>query len=375
MFLATSSSSSSSKQYITLGLMTSRTGVSSDLPAATPRTAISRSVIMPISRSLSRTGRQPQSSSAIMRAASRIDWPGSTTFTSPLIASFTCIGCPPCLATLIFRLMLRCAEPRRPSRRIGRNGDEPDPFRRLELQQRKSFALAARLVQRKLKFLGRAHSLPINLGDHIPHRETMHGGASVGLDPDNLDTPALGAGRRVARGSREPQTESRRRSIICLLPADPRLALDRKLSERDRNLLLPTAVPDAQLGGHAGPHIADLPGKILSIVDGLAVQRLDDVTSRDTGCRRRTVCLDLSDNRAACSFQVEALRHLGRDRLQLHSHPATGDEAVLPELRNDFLHRVGRNCECNPDRAAGRRDDHGVDANNLTVDVEGWAAG
>src|ERR1700704_6034774 len=64
--------SSSSKQYFTSELMISRTAVLADFPAATARTAMSRSVIMPTSRSFCPTGRQPQSISFIRRAASRI---------------------------------------------------------------------------------------------------------------------------------------------------------------------------------------------------------------------------------------------------------------------------------------------------------------
>src|SRR3954469_11096205 len=92
IFNATSSRSSSSKQYFTSALIISRTLVSADLPAATARIAMSRSVIIPTSRSFSPTGSDPQSSFAIRHAASRMDWSGLVTLTSLLITWLTCMG-------------------------------------------------------------------------------------------------------------------------------------------------------------------------------------------------------------------------------------------------------------------------------------------
>src|SRR5438093_4334094 len=75
--------------------MISLTGVSAGKPSATARTAISRSVIMPTSRSFSATGSAPASSSAINCAASRIVCSGLATRTSLVIACFTFIALPP----------------------------------------------------------------------------------------------------------------------------------------------------------------------------------------------------------------------------------------------------------------------------------------
>src|SRR5688572_13473679 len=69
--------------------MISPIGVSGDLPTATARTAISRSVIIPTSRSFSLTGSAPASISAIMRAAWRMVSPGLAMRTSCVMASLT----------------------------------------------------------------------------------------------------------------------------------------------------------------------------------------------------------------------------------------------------------------------------------------------
>ena len=49
--------------------------------------------------------------------------------------------------------------------------------------------------------------------------------------------------------------------------------------------------------------------------------------------------------------------------------------ALVLELSDDGLHGVGGNGEGDADRAAGRREDRGVDADHIAVDVEGRAAG
>src|SRR5262245_30749019 len=87
---AASSISSSSKQYITLPLLiTSRILVLGFSPLATARTTMSRSVIMPTSRSLSPTGSTPASMAAISLAASWMLWFGLAIWTSGVIASLT----------------------------------------------------------------------------------------------------------------------------------------------------------------------------------------------------------------------------------------------------------------------------------------------
>ena len=70
-------------------VISSRTGVSGPWPSATPRTAMSRSVIMPISRSPSVTGIEPASALSMKLAASRAVWSGLTVWTSRVITSLT----------------------------------------------------------------------------------------------------------------------------------------------------------------------------------------------------------------------------------------------------------------------------------------------
>ena len=68
-------------------LISSRTGVSGPRPSATPRTAMSRSVMMPITLSPSQTGIEPASARSMKPAASRAVWSALTVCTSVVMTS------------------------------------------------------------------------------------------------------------------------------------------------------------------------------------------------------------------------------------------------------------------------------------------------
>src|SRR5262249_38679746 len=75
------------------------------------------------------------------------------------------------------------------------------------------------------------------------------------------------------------------------------------------------------------------------------------------------------------SFHAEALGNVGSDRLNLHADPAAADHALVLELGDDRLHGLGRNIEGDADRSARRREDRGIDPDDVAVHVEGRAAG
>src|SRR5262249_5673574 len=62
-------------------------------------------------------------------------------------------------------------------------------------------------------------------------------------------------------------------------------------------------------------------------------------------------------------------------RLNLPAEPAAADHALVLELGDDRLHRLGRNIKGDADRSARRREDRGVDPDDVAVHVEGRAAG
>ncbi len=63
------------------------------------------------------------------------------------------------------------------------------------------------------------------------------------------------------------------------------------------------------------------------------------------------------------------------DLLDAHAEPAAPDLAVLAQLIDHVDGGVGRHREADADRAAGRRDDRGIDADDLAVEIEQRTAG
>ena len=64
-------------------------------------------------------------------------------------------------------------------------------------------------------------------------------------------------------------------------------------------------------------------------------------------------------------FQAQAVGDLVGDRLDLHADPAARDRALVLQRGDDRLGGLGRDGEADADAAAGRREDRGVDADDL----------
>ena len=74
-------------------------------------------------------------------------------------------------------------------------------------------------------------------------------------------------------------------------------------------------------------------------------------------------------------LQAQALGDLVGDVLDMHAEPAAPRLAELPQLIDDLHGAVRGHGKADADRAAGRRDDGGVHADDLAVHVEQRAAG
>jgi hypothetical protein len=74
-------------------------------------------------------------------------------------------------------------------------------------------------------------------------------------------------------------------------------------------------------------------------------------------------------------LEAQHIGDLGGYRLNLHAEPAAAHGAFVSELRDHRAYRCGRDRESYADRAAGRREDHHVDADHLAVEVERRTAG
>ena len=102
---------------------------------------------------------------------------------------------------------------------------------------------------------------------------------------------------------------------------------------------------------------------------------IDHVARLDAAGLGRALIVDAGDQRAARRLDAEAVGDVVGDLLNAHAEPAAPRLAVLAQLI-DHRHRgVGRHRKADADRAAGRRDDRGVDADDFAVEVEQRAAG
>src|SRR6516164_10195325 len=119
-------------------------------------------------------------------------------------------------------------------------------------------------------------------------------------------------------------------------------------------------------------HHADGASELAGILHLRAIDRSDHVAGFDPSFRSRATALRLSNHRACCFLQAEALGDLGSHWLDLHAEPAARDMAVFLELRHDRLRSMRWNAAAPAARATRRTADRSVEADHVAVDVEGW---
>ena len=120
----------------------------------------------------------------------------------------------------------------------------------------------------------------------------------------------------------------------------------------------------------ADRRVGDDARQVAHLLDVLAVELDDDVAGLDAGGLGRALVVDAGDQRAARRLEVEALGDLVGDLLDLHAEPAAVNLAELLKLVDDRLHDLRRHRKADADRAAGGRDDRGVHADHVAVEVE-----
>ena len=121
--------------------------------------------------------------------------------------------------------------------------------------------------------------------------------------------------------------------------------------------------------------VGDEPRQVAHGLDGLAVELDDDVAFLQAAGCRRAVVGNAGDQRAGRLGHAESLGDFVRHVLDAHADPAATHLAEAPQLLDDRHGDFGRNREADADRAAGRRHDRGVDADDLAADVEQRPAG
>ena len=116
--------------------------------------------------------------------------------------------------------------------------------------------------------------------------------------------------------------------------------------------------------------------KAVGIVDGLAVDRDHQIGQFQPCPRRRAARRDIGDQRAGGNAKPQRLGDLGRHRLQPGAEPRPLHRlAAALGGGDDDAHHVGGDRKADALRAAGAREDRGVDADELAGHVDQRAAG
>ncbi len=108
--------------------------------------------------------------------------------------------------------------------------------------------------------------------------------------------------------------------------------------------------------------------------DRLAVKRHDHVAALNAGFLGRATRHHLGHQGATRLVEPQFFHHLVGDRLDLHAEPAALGAAEFDQLLHHRPRHRRRHRKADADRAAGLREDRGVDANHLAGLVEQRAA-
>src|ERR1700728_3646942 len=256
-----------------------------------------------------------------------------------------------------------------------RQGHEARALVRLHPEQQRMLSLLACVRELAADIAGARDRSAADVEDDVANLKAVIGGDAVRIDRGDDHALSIGTGSLAAGREREPELGNVAVRHLMRTLFVRSLLVVRQRTERQRHGLFLTLVEQTELDGGAGAHRADPPRQLARIVDRRAVHRGDDVTALDSGIGRGTLMLRLGHQSAGGLLQSEAVGEVRGDRLYLHADPAAGDAALIAQLPDDALDRIGRDGEGDTDRTAGGREDRRVDADDVAIDVEGRATG
>src|SRR5215470_1373119 len=266
----------------------------------------------------------------------------------------------------------------RPSPRSGacdRDGDELRHVIRFQPHQHSALAILMGVTDGIAHVRRGRNFLPADIEDDVAGLEAVLGGKSIGVDLGHDHPFRAAAGDLSGRSEHQAELRHVGAAGAGVRHGGAGFAFLRQFTERQRDALLLALAPHRELDARAGIHRADLLGEITGILDRMAVDDSDDIPREDAGFGGGAVRLWLGDQRTFGSIHPEVFGNVGSDRLNLHAEPAAADHALVLELGDDRLHRLGRNIKGDANRSARRREDRGVDPDDVAVHVEGRAAG
>ena len=121
--------------------------------------------------------------------------------------------------------------------------------------------------------------------------------------------------------------------------------------------------------------LGDFAREVARVLDLLAVHLDDDVAGLKVFLGRGSVLGHFGDHGALGFLHADRVGDVVAHILDDDTEPAAIDRAGSLELGDDLLHQSGGHGESNADIAARGREDRGVDADNLAVEVKRGTAG
>ena len=248
-------------------------------------------------------------------------------------------------------------------------------------------ALGLQIADALLQIVRRADRLILHLDDHVARREPLVriGRRDRGIDAGDghaFDVVAdLEFAAHVVGEARQFEAERllhhrflRRRRVFAGIGNGDLLAVFEAADRHFVGFFLALA-DDDDVDRLADSGICDDARQIVHLLDVMAVEFHDHVAGLDAGGLGRALVVDARHQRAARRLDAEAVGDVVGDLLDAHAEPAAPGLAVLPQLIEHRHRGVGRHGKADADRAARRRDDRGIDADDFTVEIEQRAAG
>src|SRR5262245_60214973 len=217
------------------------------------------------------------------------------------------------------------------------------------------------------------HGLARYLEDDIAGLESLVGGVAVGSDLGDDDASLTCAGHLLSRRQREPKVIEPLAGLW--LVERSKLLTAWEGTKLHVDLVLYPIANNGELDIGVGMQLGDLASKVARVVDLVAIHRDDDVAGLDVLFSGGAVLGHLGNHGALRLREADRIGDLVGHVLDDDAKPAAIDGAMLLQLTDHLLDECRRNREGNADTAARGREDRGIHADDLAVQIEGRATG
>src|SRR5262252_6542716 len=210
-----------------------------------------------------------------------------------------------------------------------------------------------------------------NLKNDVAGLQPLVGGIALRVDLSDHD--ALVASARKLRRRREREAKILHllaRGVGLVFLERGKLLAGREGAELHVDLALLAVADDGKLDVGVRVQLGDLARQVAGVVDLLAVHGNDDVAGLKILLGRRAILGHLGDHRALSLGHADRLSDVVAHILDHDAKPAAIDTAMLLQLPDYLLDKGRGNVKCNANTAAGGREDRGIHAYDLAIQIE-----